>query len=365
MDSGWHLLIEDLQKLCDERQEESFKLEFKCCNELRPGTPLRGTATRTRDGVIDELTKDITALLNSAGGTIIYGILERDSRAKEIDRNHAFGQGDIPPEKVVQWLRAHVQPSPTVDVYRVFEHAGDPDSPWYLVIEALQGQQAYMARDHRFYRRIGDTVRQMEQYEVVDAMNRTQGALLAIRLRVSDQSQPVPMERSGLVPLEIAVTSSNFIASEYGAVTVTAAHPIRLINDFTRPVFRSCYSNPLEGLHIEGEDYAPNAQLVKIRWGVSTGTVILPGDWHILFHRPVLIQVPPLSSLPDPTYLIQTELFTMNMRSKQNLFCLRKQSSGEGFEIQEVEPSQHTGIMASFWHTYHAAREKLQKTGAS
>lgn len=198
MDGFYHLKFEDLQRLRDEREEESLTLEFKPCNELKVGSKFRDKTgqqrVRERDDVLNELTKDVTAFLNSAGGMIIYGIQEKNSRADEIDKTNSFKLGskqdNIQSEKVIDWLRAHIQPPPAVDVYRVLETPGDPASSWYLVIEVPQGQQAYMARDHRFYKRVSNTVQPMEQYEVKDVMNRAMIPDVDLKFKVTTYYEP-------------------------------------------------------------------------------------------------------------------------------------------------------------------------------
>jgi predicted HTH transcriptional regulator len=56
----------DLQRLVDEALEESLTLDYKASPAL------------SRDGKApDELCKDVTALANSAGGQIVYGIERR------------------------------------------------------------------------------------------------------------------------------------------------------------------------------------------------------------------------------------------------------------------------------------------------
>ena len=161
--------------MCDEREGESLTLEFKPCTELRIGSDLwedGEKGTRELQHVLDELTRDVTAFLNSAGGTLIYGIRQdNQSRAKALDQANAFRKGaredDVSPERVADWLRAHVQPRPTLDVYAVQAGSNSPGG-WYLVLEIPQGEVAFMARDHRFHKRVGSTVQVMEQYEVVD-----------------------------------------------------------------------------------------------------------------------------------------------------------------------------------------------------
>jgi len=53
----------DLERLIEEKLPESLMLEYKASPAL----------SRTNNG-LKELVKDVTALANSAGGQIIYGI---------------------------------------------------------------------------------------------------------------------------------------------------------------------------------------------------------------------------------------------------------------------------------------------------
>lgn len=173
--------INDLQRLCNDKAEETTSLEFKTCSELIIGSKFwdnksNSRRSRTRDDVLDELSKDVTALLNSNGGMIIYGIREKKSKANEPDTDNAFNlkskETNIFPEKVVDWIRAHILPPPIVNVASIPIDESNPDSAWFLIIEVQQGQTAYQARNKLFYRRVSATIQPMEQYEVHDVMNR-------------------------------------------------------------------------------------------------------------------------------------------------------------------------------------------------
>ncbi len=184
------LKIEDLERLCKEHEAESLVLEFKPCNELRPrgGVDAKGRP-RSLDAVKTELSRDVSAFLNSAGGTIIYGIREyrsrsssSSSRAKELDRKSAFQGKDPREDRVTEWIRAHVQPPPDVNVYSVLVDRDDPESsPWFLVVQIPQGLLAYMAKDDIFHKRVSNVRQHMAQYEVMDVMNRAQGATLELK----------------------------------------------------------------------------------------------------------------------------------------------------------------------------------------
>jgi hypothetical protein len=352
MDSARPLRIEDLEEMCNERTEESLILEFKPCDELRVGTHMKDGNLRTRDTILDELTRDVSAFLNSAGGTIIYGIRESNSCAKKLDRKNAFKPDDesySQPERVIQFLRYHIQPAPTVNVYRVFDK---PGNAWYLVIEIPQGQQAYMARKHIFYKRVGNITQPMEQYEVADVMNRTRAAALALRVDIRGKLQPTNNKAWNRLLLDFTITSTNFVASEHGALKLTLARPSK----FGESVTMSFSGSDIDlntGLVLDEENDVPHAQSIRARWGVYRGNLVFPGDWYNPFYgNPLDIDLPSSLPPPLPIYLIQAELFTINSQPKKKLYAIRP-----GYqEIFEVDSSNHDEVIASFWTTYHDAR---------
>ena len=64
----------DLQQLVDEGLEESLTLDYKDSRAL------------TRDGKgPDEICKDVTALANSAGGQLVYGIDKVTKKPSAVD----------------------------------------------------------------------------------------------------------------------------------------------------------------------------------------------------------------------------------------------------------------------------------------
>lgn len=111
--------IDALTRLCEEREEESHTLEFKPCNELKAGTEYYKDGkktTRSTEDVKEELSRDVSSFLNSAGGTIIYGIRDEGDRAAGLDTQNAFkGEPghEIRTDRVNEWIRRHVQPPPS------------------------------------------------------------------------------------------------------------------------------------------------------------------------------------------------------------------------------------------------------------
>jgi hypothetical protein len=151
----------ELQRHMDNKVEESLTLDYKA-----------GDALGTSDGKKREITKDVSAMANSAGGIIIYGIKEYD----EDDKKHL-------PEKFTpidrtqfskEWLEQiinSIQPRINgIIIHSVDLNTGSNDVAY--VVEIPQGTTAHQAKDKRYYKRFNFLSEAMEDYEIRDVMNR-------------------------------------------------------------------------------------------------------------------------------------------------------------------------------------------------
>ena len=233
----------------------------------------------------------------------------------------------------------------------------DPDdrrSPWFLVIEIPQGEQAYMAKDHKFHKRVNNVRKPMEQYEVVDAMNRTRGAALVLNLDISDKWQPSPDNRAGRFPLKVAITSSNLIASEYGALKLTVASPMRFAERHKTKGFD--YKRP-DGLRLEGFDEMAYAQSVRARWGADRGSVILPEDWYDFHGNPFILEIPIPTGFSKFTYVFEARLFTANRRSVSSVYFVEDvlengRPTGQ-LKLVTSDQSRFPELAERYWDTWH------------
>src|SRR5438067_7704752 len=89
----------DLQRLVDEALEESLTLDYKAS----PALSREGKAP-------DELCKDVTALANSAGGQLVYGIEEDKATKKPSRVDDGVADPKITREWIEQILNSRVQP---------------------------------------------------------------------------------------------------------------------------------------------------------------------------------------------------------------------------------------------------------------
>jgi len=69
MREPWEWEEQDIQALIHEQRRENFQLEYKRSDSLAKTDPRK-----------TEISKDVSAMANSAGGIIVYGIDEQKKR---------------------------------------------------------------------------------------------------------------------------------------------------------------------------------------------------------------------------------------------------------------------------------------------
>jgi hypothetical protein len=166
-----------LQELIASQAAESLTLEFKASGALEK------TDSKRR-----EITKDISALANSAGGIIIYGLVEDRKTHVALRLDDGANPEDIPPEWIEQVANAGIHPR--VEGLRVDAiPIGDPTvGAMAYVVVVPESLTAHMAQDNRYYKRRGREVLPMEDYEVRDTMARASVPQLIVEV----EAAPVP-----------------------------------------------------------------------------------------------------------------------------------------------------------------------------
>ena len=173
--------IEDLKTLIVEATEESTELEFKL-NFGMPDDEIisieKEKHGKKKKDWITELAKDVSAMANSAGGTIIYGVSEKKN---ENDKNVAselvpISNSKMDKDRLTRLLLENIRPEISFEITHI---KADPANAGYFIVNIPQGTTAYQnKRDHRYYFRHNAIVESMEDYQIRDIMNRVKEPLI-------------------------------------------------------------------------------------------------------------------------------------------------------------------------------------------
>jgi len=151
---------EDLLRLIHDGQEESLTLDYKACD-----------AFQKTDGKRKELAKDVSAFANSAGGTIVYGMIEESHKPVKLDRG--YDPEEISKETLERVINARIQQRIDGVIINPVElkthHAGHYA---YVVCVPQSDRAPHQASDKRYYKRFNFESVAMEDYEVRDVMFR-------------------------------------------------------------------------------------------------------------------------------------------------------------------------------------------------
>ena len=153
--------------LIKSQAEESIHLEFKA-----------GWALENTDYKKKEISKDVSAMANSDGGVVLYGLNEENHKAD----SYSFINGN---EYSKEWLEQVINsrikrriPDLTIDVIRVQNKIS---KSIYVVKVPRSYEAPHMAADGRYYKRFNFESVRMEEYEVRDAFNRITETMLKIQ----------------------------------------------------------------------------------------------------------------------------------------------------------------------------------------
>ncbi|HVE57048.1 MAG TPA: ATP-binding protein [Pyrinomonadaceae bacterium] len=152
-----------LQNFITSEIEESLTLEYKSAEALDRNETKK-----------KEITKDVSAMANSAGGIIVYGIAEyNDAEKRHLpERITPVDRRKYPREWVEQIIQAIRPRIDGIVIHSVNLSSGESDVAF--VIEIPQSNTAHQANDHRYYKRFNFQAVPMEDYEIRDVMFREQ-----------------------------------------------------------------------------------------------------------------------------------------------------------------------------------------------
>lgn len=202
-----------LLRLISEKEKESVDLDYKRSDSLGKTEPQR-----------NELAKDVSAMANSAGGVLIYGIAEDHYLPINID-------GGIDPsvvtrESIEDMIHGRVHPRIDGLLIKPIEISSSPSRVAYAISVPQSLRAPHMAPDRRYYKRFNFKSEPMEDYEVRDMMRRQEGPALKLTMalpggmyllpRASLDNRDEPVE----VPVALSIENENPTPAEVALIRI-------------------------------------------------------------------------------------------------------------------------------------------------
>ncbi|MBC1268006.1 ATP-binding protein, partial [Trichormus variabilis FSR] len=207
MKEPWDWEEEDIELLIQEGVQESLELDYKACEALQK------TDAKRR-----EISKDVSAFANSAGGVIIYGVIEEHHLPIKIDVG--YDPADITKEWLEQVINSKIQRR--IDGIRIKQIELKQNNPGRViyVVNIPQSKRApHMADNHIFYKRFNYQSVPMEEYEVRDTANRADAPDLALQFCIENNSVRLDFEEdekfSKPIALNAIITNKSVVPAMY------------------------------------------------------------------------------------------------------------------------------------------------------
>ena len=177
-------------QLITDKVEESLSLDYKRSEAL----------TAPKNDLTKEVTKDVSAFANSAGGLIIYGMAEGSDATKHLPVSVSPIDRTIFSKERLEHLINNIQPRIAgVEITPIPLSSGVTHVAYVVHVPA--STTAHQCTDKRYYRRHNFEAVMMEDYEIRDVMNRNRFPALSIEvvLRLM-YSKPEPLI-AGMPPM--------------------------------------------------------------------------------------------------------------------------------------------------------------------
>ncbi|MEH1846389.1 MAG: ATP-binding protein [Nostoc sp.] len=154
---------ETILSMIKDKVQENLELDYKECAAIFPLTDKKKI----------EISKDVSAFANSAGGIIIYGVKENGHIPTEIDTG--LNPNALSKERLEQIINSNIHPRINRLIIKQIELiTTNPGHVLYVVsIPQATTIAPHQAADKRYYKRFNFESVAMEDYEIRDILRRT------------------------------------------------------------------------------------------------------------------------------------------------------------------------------------------------
>lgn len=179
MAEPWEWEEEDLLALVDNEASESLTLDFKECAALDKS-----------DRKKREVSKDVSAFANSAGGTLVYGLIEDKKRRVAHKLDDGYDPSDISQEWLDQVINSNIQPRLSGVRIKTVHLTKERLGRVVHVVYVPQSMTAHPAADKKYYKRFNFESVPMEDYEIRDTMHRALEPRVSVHVAQEGNDSP-------------------------------------------------------------------------------------------------------------------------------------------------------------------------------
>ncbi len=261
--SGENINMSDIQKLIDDKREETRILEYKAPKIIEKPA---------------EISEWVSAFLNADGGLIILGLCESDSNkknninAKIFPSKIDFVEGRFTKESIEQIIFSNINctSKPNIKIFPIRD-TSDQSKAIYL-IEIPQGDNPpYQAHNNKYYRRLNATKYELPHSEIADFFGRRRKPKLLVDCIVTNpQSFEVATLRkaeedgvAGVLKMR-SLYRLRFIVRNVG---LASARYARIVVSFEHVTIEKIVSGPNSRI-----DYLRNG-VPTLQWDCTAGII--------------------------------------------------------------------------------------------
>lgn len=173
------VLLEEVQRYIDDQVEENSTLEYK-----------EADAIGRSDAKKKEIAKDVSAIANSSGGRIIYGIRECKEARHFPEAITPIKRGEYSKEWLEQIIIGNI--SPKIEGIIIHSVACAEENEVVYVVDVPMSSTAHQCTaDHRYYKRYNFQSVPMLDYEIRDVMNRAKHPVIELLFYITTETYEV------------------------------------------------------------------------------------------------------------------------------------------------------------------------------
>jgi hypothetical protein len=280
MKQPWEWNKSDLDSLIHNHVQENIGLDYKRCESLSNTDPKK-----------KEISKDVSAFANSAGGIIVYGMIENGHLPDAID------VGFDPSVTSKEWLEQVINSSiqQRIDGIIINPIEISIDKVAYVVYIPQSLRAPHQAIDKKFYKRYNFQSIAMEEYEIRDVSRRNDSPNLKLKFYIT-----VDNDFIHLIP---NIINDSPTPAEYVVINIFIDSNLSLSNVPSNTQIQE------QMLNVNGQQ--SSFMHLQINWGSPSHIPIFQGVSFKLFEQPLVIQ-----SLSKGNYIIYWELMSPKMQQK-------------------------------------------------